>query len=224
MNLQFDSLGEFQDFLKFIGVEKKQTIIGELAVRVAVDATPIKEFVAEYESGPNEHDTPTGLEVQIAAAEPETPKRKRRTKAEIDAGISPAGPGATDSPWPFKEIAELEAARASVPETVVAAQVAGTPMTDHQKPGDETDAKMYIAERVPVIPAALIAPVQHLGICRQFIAAHSMSPYIRSMQLVDGPGEVAAYSDLHRAQHIAAMEYVNKSQGAQPLAHETPAA
>jgi hypothetical protein len=166
--------------------------------------------------------------------------RKRRTKAEIDAENAAAA--AERNP----AVTAFILGGVNAPETATGAALDvlanipphpfGTPAAAAGAPAarvaqemrepigvafDELDAKMFIASRLPAL--GVIDPIKHLGICRNFIATHTLAPYILSMQLVDGPGDATLYEDNHRTQHVAAMEFINRQKGGAALAHEVAA-
>lgn len=248
MNLQFDSLAELREFLSFAGFKTINALLGDGStlnghVRVTADNDSTCIVSDETNTGCGEvhaASAPHTGSQQPDATDPaevakntggmpgetgEPPKAKRRTKAQIEADKLAAetaqtaggenAPKGGDSPFDTTQ-QPLSTEHASVNTTQTqAADTAAQPV-------DDTDVKLYIADRVGALGA--ISPVAHLGVARHFISVHSMAPYIRSMQLIDGPGEVAMYNDNHRAQHLAAMEIINRSLGKPALPHEVAAA
>jgi hypothetical protein len=231
MNLQFDSLVELKDFLHFVGYGKDKAVFAIMgtdessaSVIANTEGAALQERINGAAVAAVIADESFVAGTTVAETEAK-PARRRRSKAEVEAdkaanatpaegswpvaGQDAASKGA-DSPFATttEDVAETDA----TPEPVADEPA---PKTDHLVGNDAIDAKMYMAERIGAL--GVISPVAHLTICRQFIAAHSMGPYIRTMQLVDGPGEVPNFNDDHRAQHVAAMEYVNKSLGGKAL-------
>ena len=212
MKLEFDGVADLQEFLDFVysgrGVPQGSAAHNEIAKPLIAVVDTAAETATDIAPDNIAYDVNAEIYNNAPAVTPiedETkPKRTRRTKAQILANETETETETKD--WPFAPIAPEQAAPAPAPAPALNIQAA------------DIDAKLYIAERAPRL--GNIAPVPHLSICRQFIAVHSMAPYARTMQLVEGTGDVATYSDDQRAQHVAAMEFINKARGGVPLAHE----
>lgn len=233
MNLQFDSISELEQFLMFSAHIGKAFAV---APREAAATQPVQHvdpaadfYVAptvETEMTPGQSvahfEAQTAInEAHVAAtvsANAEIAKRKRRTKAEMEAARAKEASAANAEAAPAGGSATTSAAAASVQLTPAgdnpfavaspatqaileapnqsAATLAGMAAMQSNPPSDEQPA----APRV-------IESIEHLRACQAFIQAHGMTKYNESFK--DGlNANIAAYTPEQRAQHIAILEQI----------------
>lgn len=164
---------------------------------------------------------PYGSTPPVAASEAnagEKPRRTRRTKAEIEAAKT-AEAGSDAPPVNANPFASTQAAANAAMDaqptsnpTALAAQAHVEqlePAAENAAPAtvDASDVHARL-----VAKAAELGPVgatQHLQAARNFIAKFQMPKYNDSFKLADLPSDVMKYSDVQRAMHCAAMEYLS---------------
>jgi len=198
MQIVFDNLDELTGFMEWAGFKKKSKLA-------------LEQLIAEsdYTDGIDAQTTATTEPVAAIDVAPESnadaPKRKRRTKAEIEAEKQTE---AKPSDWLFTPPA---AANESAPvlgltnpsDTQPVTQAAATPADTNE------DSASWIARRAGELGTVDVAV--HLTQCRAFIAAHGMAAYSAAGQSV-GLTDVLSFNDAQRATHSAALEYWNERQ------------
>lgn len=225
MQLTFDHLEELQEFLKFCGYAKRETC--ELSVQInSGDLTrAVNEAAAEWAANPaaGTHDEApesdrdlSGHPVAELAVAAEPPKRKRRTKAEIDAEKAAAtGSGPADATAavagenhanPFAQGALPAEAKPADPEPAPtpAPAAAPAPMTTAVV---GNDASEFIAARLVERPT--LENVAHLAIARAFIGKHPMTKYTESFALAGLSPNVMGYTPEDCARHAAALDFLS---------------
>lgn len=214
MHLSFNSIQELDAFLSwarsfdnYYGIKREGVSgsAGDVAfdtppagghsVFTAGDGSPADQEAKDLQCGPYD---PAFVAVKPAddakpSTNPEPAKRKRRTKAEIEADEKAAAdaakaqePGAVATETP----ADASTAPAGANPFAVAETAAETPAT----PAAEPDA----AE-------AIVTPFQHLTRAREFIAKHGMPKYNESFAKAGLDANVMGYSAEQRALHMDAL-------------------
>ena len=208
MNLQFDSIGELEQFLMFAAH------IGRAFATAPAAEHQMDQPTVSENGGSTEPESPplgdqAGEDTDGAAAATGAPsepvKRKRRTKAEMieAAALAQAAPilaeataayapelaqeiaSAESNPNPFAQAPAIQAIL-DAPTHAASLAAAAAAM---QKPLDE----------LPVVTS-----LQHLQECQQFIQKHGMPKYSESFR--DGlTANIAAYTDEQRSQHVAIL-------------------
>ena len=202
MNLSFESLDDLKNFLAFAGYAKKTT--GEIAVDLRVSDeqhASIVTLAAAQLEGTVAADAPPGLDVadptavtDQAGGEPaDAPpvKRGRRTKAEIAAAAAHA----------------VAAAAARADYAVAAAAVAAH--ADYAKKTTReitVDLQLEPESKSDQGPTASPSDIEHLRLCREFIATQGMAKYEQSFPMAGIEGKnIMAFTDADRAKHVAAL-------------------
>lgn len=250
MNLQFDSIGELEEFLMFtahigrafatapidqmalsanVPQEMRDALTEEQAAKIGAgnetDAVPVAAGAASVTDTQGED----GALLADGGASAEAPKRKRRTKAEIEAERAAAS---------YIEVAKTTHADGSVTTTSVGlppdvspnevTTPSGNPFAvapamqavlDAPNQGAATLAGMAATQNVSTAPvldvraraAAILAdPAQvesiaHLRACQGFIQKHGMPKYNESFR--EGlNANIAVYQPDQRALHLAILE------------------
>lgn len=203
MKLEFDSLADLNDFLQWADTYRTgpegavpgvsggiQPCTGE----VAFD-TPQQPLQADHVS----------LNDKVPETSPEPARRKRRTKAEIEAADKAAAGAEQAKAQGSQDAGEasLEAARATLRDKEPAP--AGTnpfdtaPRPDHAAPAAAAGAQPDDSADTTV------TPFQHLTRAREFIAKHGMPKYNESFAKAGLDANVMAYTAEQRALHLEAL-------------------
>lgn len=191
-------------------------------VAAAMSGTKASEHEHEHAAGGA---WPYGSTPPVATppAGDDKPKRTRRTRAEIEAAkaaeagtpaASDGAPPANANPFASTQAAANAAMSeqpASNPTALAAQAHVEQPVAESTAPTppavDASDVHAWL-----VAKAAELGPVgatQHLQAARNFIAKFQMPKYNDSFKLADLPSDVMKYSDVQRAMHCAAMEYLS---------------
>lgn len=202
MKLEFDSIQELDAFLSWAD---NYSAGANVTLRVP-SADVRKMFALDVETpdvasladpqGDVAFDTPqqplqadhVSLNDKVPETSPEPARRKRRTKAEIEAD----------------DKAAAEAAAAKAQETPADASTAPE--------GANPFAAVETAAETPTTPAAepdaadtTVTPFQHLTRAREFIAKHGMPKYNESFAKAGLDANVMGYSAYQRALHMDAL-------------------
>lgn len=231
MRLEFDSCEELDDFLAWVCHRRaaEVAVVGEDSDSAPpANEEPAAAPASETKAHEPEHASaagawPYGTTPPVAAGDAiasEKPKRTRRTKAEIEAAkaAEAAGnpPPASINPFASTQAAAnaaMDEQPASNPTALAykngyeKAPPAAESATPTPPAVDASDVHAWL-----VAKAAELGPVgatQHLQAARNFIAKFQMPKYNDSFKLVDLPSDVMKYSDVQRAMHCAAMEYLS---------------
>lgn len=229
MRLEFDSFEEIEDFLAWINkrtVPKRAevSIVGDVTVAGAVDAHAAPE-AATATAATTSTSTPADAwpygnhpPVDTPLTPYEKPKRTRRTKTEIEAAkaaeASASAPQSEHEPAPAASVnpfaSTQQAANAAMSEQPANNPTALATQAHAQQPAAAeipVDAHAWL-----VAKAAELGPVtatQHLQAARNFIAKFQMAKYNDSFKLAELPSDVMRFSDVERAMHCAAMDYLS---------------
>lgn len=236
MHIAFDNLQEFQEFVEYCGFARKTLAPAE------VPGIEIHEESDEYVSV-------TAAEViaergdsmmSLAQAKDEVVKRKRRTKAEMEAARAAEAAGNTDAsaethqpagePHDASAIHALEPAHGANPfaastsiAQIVQAAIQAQPeqhttlaqVADAQR-GVEADKPNDPAVATPTRAAQIgkVDAIEHMRRAREFIAAKGQQVYQRTFALAGLTSNVMSYTPEQCAQHLAAMEWLHANPDA----------
>lgn len=250
MNLQFDSIRELEEFLMFTAHIGRAFATAPSVAPMNQAAVSCNEASSEPVANLSAGD-PAGNETDVApvaagsasatdnkgedgAAPAEAPRRKRRTKAEIEAeraaaagevpNVPAAGPTEMSvQPSVSESLSSSETATGSVPVAPAGNPFAVAPamqaVLDAPNQGAATLAGMAATQNVSTAPvldvraraAAILAdPAQvesiaHLRACQGFIQKHGMPKYNESFR--EGlNANIAVYQPDQRALHLAILE------------------
>jgi len=205
MRLSFDTLDELNAFVEWAGYQKRtkyalQQLLAESDCSESLVGCN-GEVVAQ-QAAPSAEQSETA-----ATTAPEGTKRRRCTKADIEAekAVTPS------AEWPFTSPAcfnlDPRTFAATAPQT--AEQLGVAPIIELNAAVAETltveDARSRIAQvaaKMGVVDAA-----KHLDQCRAFIQAHGMTAYASAGALVELTSSPVGFDDAQRALHSAALEY-----------------
>lgn len=264
MKFEFDSIDELREFLEFAGYEKRTRDLPTLEMP-PLDDTDRARLLAAYSSAPAPDAPPTKGDSTAAQAydattpatagycavdgdgnptalvvpvqdQGEPPKRKRRTKAEIEAAKAAAAANtppdeskaptdaqatAATSPLaganPFDAstnnepaaTAALNEAPAGTMGTLAAlgSEVVSATQSAVDDLGAEVDAQTYMQLRVAEM-GGTFDPREHMKKCVEFIGALGKAKYDEAFTLAGTSRAVASYTPADCAKHIAALEYL----------------
>ena len=214
MNLQFDSLDELKAFLEFAGYAKQDVVISSATGSWPDEIAKLPpryheaQTLAEITSPVNE------ARAKQTAEPPEKMTRKRRTKAEIAADEAAVRDAAAQlvadapaNPTVGDVLAVFGATQADAATTAV-------PIEELQGVNGET---VHVGGAPVESPSSVAPPsdIEHLRLCREFIATHGMNKYDRSFELAgiekDASGtakNIMAFTDTDRAKHAAALAHL----------------
>jgi hypothetical protein len=208
INLTFNSLDELRDYCEMAlrGMSPRDTVaeltVGEITVRgseqFVKDLTEAGNFDAAAEVALRNVDEPhvEAEQPDSPTEQPEPTKRKRRTKAEIEAD---------------KAAQELSATvvAAEAPAAVVAAQASPLdnlqPETAVHHTGHNDQARAEITEMAGLFDGT--DKLAHLNEGRQFIEKHGFPIYNETLQLADVPANIASHTPEQVSRHRAAMAW-----------------
>lgn len=214
MNLQFDSIDELEQFLMF------SAHIGK-----AFTPAPSTDYPADLKTEPvtlAEETEPAattqgedGPLLADGGTSAEPPKRKRRTKAELQAAADETARADGDNlaaQLPPANDDEAKAQIDAIPGTDNPfAQPSPTTQTILEAPNQSaaTLAGMAAMQRPldaePVAAPRAIESIDHLRACQSFIQKHGMAKYNESFR--DGlNANIAIYTPEQRAQHVGILE------------------
>lgn len=234
MELKFDSISELEQFLMFsahigrafaqapIPAPESEPSPAQLAAHDETVAA-VDESFTQKQNAINEEFVPE----TVAAQEEEAPRRKRRTKAEMEAdrfaaqvkaahaaGNAPAATAAAAQPDTSGTTSAVVAESASTPAGANPFAVA-SPATQAilEAPNHSAAVLAGMAamqnppvDEAPASPAPrVIESIEHLRACQSFIQVHGMTKYNESFR--EGlNANIAAYTPEQRAQHVAILE------------------
>jgi hypothetical protein len=236
MKLEFDSITELENFLMFSAhIGKAFAVAPEPVQRVDaaadfyaapdnVNGNTIKltdEQVALLDA---EYQAAIGAPVKATQGEDgplmadggaaEAPKRRRRTKAEIEADkaaegktVAPAAEGAPADTSAMTGAAVAEPASTPGAGNPFAVAPAMQAVLDAPNQGAATLAAMAATQNAETAPAAprVIESIEHLRACQGFIQKHGMAKYNETFR--DGlNANIAIYTPEQRAQHVTILE------------------
>ncbi len=217
MNLSFNNLDELQEFLDWslrYGAAWAATQRGPRAPAPdtplpTIDPSALPETGA---AGGVAFDTPPGAPLQGAMDDkaPEAPaaneptKRKRRTKAEIEADETAAA---------LKAKAENDAKIEQDPASVTTSPAGANPFEQAVTITGQTDAQVEESALTsePDADATVVTPFQHITRARAFIAKHQIAKYNETFAKAGLDPNVMAYTAEQRAAHMAAMDELDKA-------------
>ena len=162
-----------------------------------------------------------GTDDKEAPAQPaaEPAKRKRRTKAEIEADekAETARIAATKAAYEAAEACRAE----NFEEAGAAMKQAAQPAAEAAKQPEGTNPFEMVDNALSTPPAdaqgdgagesEVITPFQHLTRAREFIAKHGMPKYNETFAKAGLDANVMAYSAYQRAVHVAALDEMGKA-------------
>jgi hypothetical protein len=251
MKLEFDDVSELDEFLKFFGIDmavaRKRVLTAPAMTYGHIDAdfalTPETAATLRAMHG---GDLSTPIESAAAgdtedpappvATEPEPPRRKRRTKAEIEA---------EKNANPFSQPSATAGAALTAEPGDTALTAAAQGREPHEEALDNQQGARVSAETVanvgenlaPVVEAAQelgramlaagtqtpdiwikqrareldsVDPIAHMTLCRNFIHKLGMPKYGETFKLTGLSENVMSYDNAQRALHAAALEFVDK--------------
>jgi len=238
MNLTFDNLAELDDFL--VWVRDTGAHLGGGTTRLVgtteeTDPPPPKWDHPTLDASGATFDTPQqplsanhvslddkapdGCETRVSeppaqAAEPT--KRKRRTKAEIEADEKAAERAAAEAEARHVDIARVAHADGSVTTTSVGLPPDVNPSGVTGAPAGANPFEQPAATAAADTPAAddgetVVTPFQHLTRAREFIAKHGMPKYNETFTKAELDANVMGYSAYQRALHMSAMDELDKA-------------
>lgn len=206
MNLSFDNLDEFDQFLQWASRYGRAEIAPHTAWVTPKDLKfPELDAAARPEAGSDgsvAFDTPPGEPISDKSSDApatEPAKRKRRTKAEIEADAKAEAEKAAAA-------AEKEGIRY---DTIVGGQTEPEGANPFEQPAATPAAETGAPEVEGDAPEQTVTPFQHLSRAREFIAKHcknGMGAYNATFESAGLDANVMAYTAEQRALHIAAME------------------
>lgn len=209
MHLSFNSIQELDAFLSWAG-DYRGHILTEPAVLgvsgrvgdVAFDTPPATDGVPA-DSGPSGAGGETVDKVPETSSEPV--KRKRRTKAEIEADDKAAAEAEQAKAQGSQDAGEasLEAARATLRDKEPTPT--GTNPFDTAPPPDHAAPAAATGAQPDTIADTTVTPFQHLTRAREFIAKHGMPKYNESFAKAGLDANVMAYTAEQRAMHLDAL-------------------
>lgn len=173
---------------------------------VAFDTPPNVPHVSLDDKAPEGAGRDEGKEAPEAGKVAEPAKRKRRTKAEIDADDA----AATDALAKETALAKAQetAADAAQPAAEGAKQPEGTnPFAQVAAAGT---APAEAQDSDPVEPT-IVTPFQHITRGREFIGKHGLPKYNETFVRAELDANVMAYSAEQRAKHMAVMDEMDKA-------------
>lgn len=225
MNLQFDSIGELEQFLMFAAH------IGRAFATAPAAEHQMDQPTVSENGGSTEPESPplgdqAGEDTDGAAAATGAPsepvKRKRRTKAEMEAAArAVADARAADPETTEGNAAQAAPAEIPMPPADYLKQLQTEPESAESNPNPFAqapaiqailDAPTHAASlaaaaaamQKPLDELPVVTSLQHLQECQQFIQKHGMPKYSESFR--DGlTANIAAYTDEQRSQHVAIL-------------------
>lgn len=244
MKFEFDSLGELDEFVQYLfNARAHAERIASAAASIASE-TPVPDAQLTPEERANalqavrewaEGEVRTNVAPQT---EPESPKRKRRTKAEIEADKAAAAAGApTDERPDTNAPSDAQATAATSPlaganpfDASTSNPPAATAALNEAPAGTtgtlsalaigeaahatidsaDVDPQAFIELRVAEMGGAFDAR-EHMKKCVEFIGALGKARYDEAFDLAGTSRSVATYTPADCAKHIAALEYLQLS-------------
>lgn len=198
INLTFESLHELREYCEL-------TLRG-MAPRDSIKSEPqgvIAEPVPETTSSPESVSYPECVAQETAISESPWPvRRKRRTKADIEAEKAAQDQGAT-------VVATEAPVVATAPQATPLDNLKSeseTPVVHHTSHNDQTRAEIATMAALydGTSPDAKLA---HLSEGRDFIAKHGFLTYNETMTLADVPPNISTHTPEQASLHRAAMAW-----------------
>lgn len=206
MKLEFDNLSELNDFLDWAKRFGKHVAHARQSAGEGVSCTggplpTLDEHAFDPPPAPDLTDMDPPGRVDRAAEATEPAKRKRRTKAEIEAAAAaeakPEEAAALAEAVQQDKAAEVQ----TPPEGANPFEQAAAPAVDHVAAADD----------VPNAEPDVVTPFQHLTRGREFIAKHGMPKYLETFTKAGTDPNVMGYSAYQRGLHMAAMDELDKA-------------
>jgi hypothetical protein len=209
MQFIFNSLDELTQFLEWIGAAQgarftEAPVLGAVVNHTAKQAERLADALADTiddDDGDNSRVNPLALTGDgEQSAEPT--KRKRRTKAEMEAArAAEAAASAPDEPVAMPTTAEGVPPSANPFAAVAAVPAPPAAMVETRNAdGSVTTAPA----QTPAVESGVVTQKAHLEYCKSFIAAKGLSAYNDTVKAV-GATNVLAFTDDQRAMHVAIM-------------------
>lgn len=204
MQLTFESLDELQTFVAWVnGACAPAPVTVDCASDFPAIA-PQHLMTIESTGAQNAAARPSPEETEVDAAEV-SPKRKRRTKAEMEAAraAETANPTRAEDSLPSEISTRGSEAgnESSALESVASASAARTEVVD------KDDSAEFIKTRLTERPE--ISQVEHLNLARTFIGKHGVEKYNASFPLAGLTPNVMSYSPADCATHAAALDFLS---------------
>lgn len=221
MKLEFDSIDELENFTDWAlrygaawvaaqrgvsGSAGATTSMGQVTIAAGGVSGTAGQAFFDTPLTPVSHEGPSSISVGTSGASEGTPaepaKRKRRTKAEIEADEAEAAITRAAEAARASGEASLEAARATLRDK---APESSNPFdVQHTAAGmPPPDADPSPATEEPV--DTTVTPFKHLTRAREFIAKHGMPKYNESFAKAGLDANVMAYTAEQRALHLEAL-------------------
>jgi len=215
MKLEFSSAEELTDFLYvmqafFVPVAPEATPGVSLTFPVLDAQRPLQPTAALVAGGEVAFDTPPtgdtkGADSAPVAAEPQ--KRKRRTKAEIEADEQRIAADAH-----ARKIADENREAHGAEVAAAVAQPQGANPFAQPEVVDNTVSTPEVVAGGEGDPAeTVVTPFQHLTRAREFIAKHGMPKYNETFAKAGLDPNVMGYTAYQRGVHMATMDELDKA-------------
>lgn len=242
MKLEFDSVEDLNDFLRWATLYPAPGVApasagGSVSLTFPEIDAPAAELPAFGLPADVAFDTPPTGDAQAPANMPpaEPQKRKRRTKAEIEADekaakgartgeIPPQGPApAATNAGGSVDVARVVNADGTVtttsvglppdvkPEEVTARPQGANPFAQSEVVDNTVSTPEVVAGGEGDPAEAVVTPFQHLTRARDFIAKHGMPKYNETFAKAGLDANVMAYSAYQRGVHMATMDEFDKA-------------
>lgn len=220
MHIEFHSLDELAAFVEWAGFAKRTDALVQIAetintvAKVAVDvaelavATP--DALPEIESPEGAHN-PSEHPVAEAAAAPAEQKRKRRTKAEMEAARA-AESGETVAANVAAEQPAGSDTTTAEPVTSQSTADVANPFAQQELPPEQAqpaakgELAEFLAARLAERPE--LTNIEHMNLARAFISKHGMPRYSESFALAGLASNVMGYSTADCAKHAAVLDFL----------------
>jgi len=217
VKLELNDIGELDQFMQYcvhVGRQFLQSTLGHTAAAAAASKSQeprdlFVEAMAKLPDTPPEDAEPLSRLIEQHSENVETQepaRRKRRTKAEMEAAR--AGETTTELVATGSMDAAADIAAATPVDNPFAIAATATQVI-LDAPAQSSSmlagtAVMQAADKATAAPSG-IESIEHLRACQSFIQTHGMTKYNESFR--DGlSANIAAYTPEQRAQHVAILE------------------
>lgn len=235
MEIIFHNLSELLEFMEFAGYVPRSAVTDAL-VNALVEHAPVREPLVPHTQEEIDAANLAARQQSDIQGEPETAKRKRRTKAEIEADKRAAEEAATQSvqagpqsapsapaehkakPNPFAvdaanmvaNIQTMMGGEVIAPSALAAAAHAEPSAAEatHTAHALIADPAVWISQRAAEI--GTVKQGEHLKICRNFISKFSLPKYNESFDLAGLTPNVMQYTPEQCALHQATLEFMSQ--------------
>lgn len=171
MKIEIESLDELRAFLEMFQPAAVTYRVGDVEKTI----TPI---FAE------QHEATNGVAAAAGEQTEGATRRKRRTKAE------------------------MEADAAAAQQTKIADEVAAE-IASAEAPNETNETSSVDETQPPAASPAQTDDVTHLKLCREFIQQHGMPKYNESFMLSGLSNNIMSFTAEQRAQHLAALQQLS---------------